>query len=225
MKEELKSQLTQAIYSRHSVRKYKKEILSAEDEKKLNAFIEEINQESGLSIQYVDARDTSISQMQRLAFGRFDGAINYIIMAGKKEEMLEEKCGYYGEQIVLYAQSIGLGTCWIGMFKQGNDQIQLAADEKAVIVIAVAYPENPGSAHRSKTYEEVTENGQDAPEWFRQGVEAALLAPTAMNQQKFRFTYLDGEVIASAGSGGFTKVDLGIAKCHFELASGKDMRP
>lgn len=220
-----KESLKEAVYVRHSVRKYKGEPLSAEDEKKLMESIRQINQESGLSIQYVDTRDTSISQMQSLNFGRFEGAINYIVMAGEKGPDLEEKCGYYGEQLVLYAQSIGLNTCWIGMFKRGNEQIRLTESEHAVIVIAVGYGAEQGKPHNSKTYEEVTVNGQDAPEWFRKGVEAALLAPTARNQQKFTFEFKDGNVTASAPKGPFTEVDLGIAKCNFELASGIDMRP
>ena len=218
-------ELKEAIEARHSVRRYKPEYLSAEDESKLIRKIEEINQESGLSVQFVDGRDTSIPQMQRLVFKRFGGAINYIVMAGKKNDNLEEKCGYYGEMLVLFAQLIGLNTCWIGMFKQNNDQIYLGADEKAVIVIAVGYGLDNGQSRRSKSYEEVTKNGQDAPEWFRKGVEAALLAPTARNQQKFCFEYRDGKAIATTAPGPFTAVDLGIAKCHFELASGQSMKP
>ncbi|MBO4835004.1 MAG: nitroreductase [Lachnospiraceae bacterium] len=218
-------QLKDAIETRHSVRRYKPEYLSAEDERKLIGKIEEINKESGLSIQYVDGRDTSIPQMQRLVFKRFGGAINYIVMAGKKSENLEEMCGYYGEQLVLFAQLIGLNTCWIGMFKRDNDQILLTPEEKAVIVIAVGYGIDQGRSHPSKSYEEVTRNGEHAPDWFRKGVEAALLAPTARNQQKFCFEYRDGQAIATTVGGPFTAVDLGIVKCHFELASGQSMKP
>ena len=61
-----------------------------------------------------------------------------------------------------------------------------------------------------------------APYWFRKGVEAALLAPTAMNQQKFKFTLRGDTVSAKAGMGFYTKVDLGIVKYHFELGAGRD---
>lgn len=54
-------------------------------------------------------------------------------------------------------------------------------------------------------------------------MEAALLAPTAVNQQKFHFTLRDGCVSAKAGLiGGCLKIDLGIVKCHFELGAGKE---
>jgi len=48
-----------------------------------------------------------------------------------------------------------------------------------------------------------------------------LLAPTAMNQQKFIFELSGEKATAKSGSGFYTKVDLGIAKLHFELAAGK----
>ena len=60
------------------------------------------------------------------------------------------------------------------------------------------------------------------PEWFKAGMDAALLAPTAMNQQKFKFELLsDGSVKASCGTGFYTKLDLGIVRYHFEAASKK----
>ena len=61
------------------------------------------------------------------------------------------------------------------------------------------------------------------PGWYRSGIESALLAPTAVNQQKFRFER-NGEKVALkvAGLGFYTKIDLGIVKYHFEIGSGKD---
>ena len=76
-----------------------------------------------------------------------------------------------------------------------------------------------------------SKNASDIPPlWFRKGVEAALLAPTAVNQQKFFFEYLpaidskSAQVIAKRSFSliGFTQMDLGIAKYHFEVGAGKD---
>ncbi len=44
-----------------------------------------------------------------------------------------------------------------------------------------------------------------------------------MNQQKFTFTYADGKVTAKAGMGFYSKIDLGIVKYHFEVASGRKL--
>ena len=62
----------------------------------------------------------------------------------------------------------------------------------------------------------------DMPEWFRNGMEAAMLAPTAVNQQKFLFT-LDDDIVTAERTGGmYSLVDLGIVKYHFEIGSGKE---
>ena len=54
-------------------------------------------------------------------------------------------------------------------------------------------------------------------------MEAAMLVPTAMNQQKFHFTLDKNIATAKAGLGFYTKLDLGIVKCHFEIgAQGAD---
>lgn len=56
--------------------------------------------------------------------------------------------------------------------------------------------------------------------WARLRLRAAAQAATAMNQQKFTFTLQGGSVAAKAGTGFYTKVDLGIAKYHFEIGAG-----
>ena len=193
----------QAINERHSVRQYKPVPIEEETAAALNEFIGKINAESGLSIQLVlnepKAFDSSLAH-----YGKLTGISNYIALIGKKSKTLQEECGYYGEKIVLEAQKLGLNTCWVG------------------VMIAVGYGETQGHEHKSKAMSQVSEIKEGYPEWFIRGVEAALLAPTAMNQQRFFFT-LDGDkVTARAFKGPFSKVDLGIVKYHFEAGSGKD---
>jgi hypothetical protein len=63
------------------------------------------------------------------------------------------------------------------------------------------------------------------PEWFRRGMEAALLAPTAVNQQKFEFILHEGnrvEAKAKFSFIGYAALDLGIVKCHFEIGAGEE---
>ena len=79
-----------------------------------------------------------------------------------------------------------------------------------------------GVEHKSKSAEVVSNISDSTPKWFNDGVRAALLAPTAMNQQKFTLTYADGKVVAKAGFGFYTKLDLGIVKYHFEIGAGKE---
>ena len=77
--------------------------------------------------------------------------------------------------------------------------------------------------------EDVSNASDITPSWFRKGVEAALLAPTAVNQQKFSFEYVGmknnrHQLRAKKGVSmiGYTLMDLGIAKCHFEIGAGKN---
>jgi hypothetical protein len=70
--------------------------------------------------------------------------------------------------------------------------------------------------------EKLTQVSGETPDWFRRGMEAVLLAPTAVNQQKFTFSLEGNRVIAKAGLGFYTKIDLGIAKYHFEVGAGRD---
>ena len=97
---------------------------------------------------------------------------------------------------------------------------QIAPGEKLCLVIAVGYGTTQGAGHRGKRPEEVSKADAPVPDWFQRGVQAALLAPTAMNQQKFTFTLQGDTVAAKAGTGFYTKVDLGIAKYHFEIGAG-----
>ena len=107
-------------------------------------------------------------------------------------------------------------------YKKIPDAFEAKKDEKLTVVIALGYGQNQGVAHKSKSAEAVSNVTAESPDWFRSGVEAALLAPTAMNQQRFTLTYENGKVSAAAGFGFYTKLDLGIVKYHFELGAGKE---
>ncbi len=89
-------------------------------------------------------------------------------------------------------------------------------------MIAVGYGKTQGTGHIVKPAESVMKAENPVPEWFQKGIDAALLAPTAMNQQKFLFTQNGNSVSAKAGKGFYTKIDLGIAKCHFEVGAGEE---
>ena len=207
--------------SRHSVRRYLDKKIPEETRRELDSFAEELNAESGLNIQIVyDEPECFGSFMAR--YGRFEGCSDYISLVGKKGGDVEEKCGYYGEKLVLKAQSLGLNTCWAAL-THGKSKAKVGENETEVILIALGYGKDQGSAHKSKSPEDVCNVTPDSPEWFKKGVEAALLAPTAINQQKFKFILEnDGKVTAKAGVvGPCLKIDLGIVKCHFELGSGK----
>ena len=215
-------ELSKAMKKRHSVRSYDARRIDGEVKEGLLKFIEECNRESGLHIQLIldepKAFDCLVAH-----YGKFSGVRNYIALIGKRGDGFSEKCGYYGEKIVLKAQQLGLNTCWVATtYKRIKTAYRIGEGEKLCVVIAVGYGATQGKPHKSKPLEAVTDAGGAAPEWFKRGIDAALLAPTAMNQQKFVFS-LDGNTVsAKAGLGLFSKVDLGIVKYHFELGAGAE---
>ena len=87
------------------------------------------------------------------------------------------------------------------------------------------YGEETGTKHKSKPLSKLCDvPEEEMPVWFRNGLRAALMAPTAMNQQKFRISLEEGEPVITAGRGAMTKIDLGIVKYNFEAASGHKCR-
>lgn len=210
------------IYDRHSVRQYKNQPLSKEVIHALRSEIDACNQESGLHIQLVTNEPKAFDGFMA-HYGKFKGVTNYLALVGKKEPSLEEKCGYFGEKLVLFAQELGLNTCWVAMtYSKIKTAFQVGKGEKLCIVIALGYGETQGLPHKSKSMEEVVQLNGPAPEWFQKGVQAALLAPTAINQQKFLFRLDKNRVSVKAGFGFYTKIDMGIVKYHFEIGAGKE---
>lgn len=217
--------IMEAMRCRHSVRRYKDTPIEGETLALLQQEISRINEESGLHIQLV-LNEPKAFDCAMARYGKFSGVNNYIALVGKNDTQLQEKTGYYGERLVLYAQQLGLHTCWVALtYKKIPQAFTVQKGEKLAVVISVGYGKLRGLPRKSKSAEEVSNITPQSPDWFRAGVEGALLAPTAMNQQKFTFTLMpDGSVRARAGVGFYTKMDLGIARYHFEVASGKEIR-
>lgn len=209
----------EVMRERHSVRQYLERPIPGDVRKALDACAAELNAAGGLRMQILYDEPECFNS--RLAhYGRFENAKNYIALVGGKAPDLEERCGFYGELLVLKAQELGLNTCWVAL-THGKSRAVVGPGEKEVILISLGYGRTPGSARKSKAATEVSNLADDSPEWFRRGVEAALLAPTAVNQQKFRFERNGDAVTARAGRfGTLLKVDLGIVKCHFQLGAG-----
>lgn len=212
----------EAMKERHSVRQYTNQPISRETVLALQAEIDACNQESGLHIQLVTNEPKAFDSFMA-HYGKFSGVTDYIAMIGKKGPGLDEACGYYGERLVLRAQELGLNTCWVAMtYSKIKTAFAVGQGEKLCVVIALGYGKNQGVPHKSKAVSEIAKVEGNMPEWFKNGIEAALLAPTAMNQQKFLFTLSGNKVSVKAGMGFYTKLDLGIVKYHFEIGAGKE---
>lgn len=211
----------EVMKARHSVRQYLPKAIPEETRKELDAYAAELNEKSGLNIRIIyDEPKCFDSGMAH--YGKFEGCSNYISLVGKKSDDLDEKCGYFGELLVLRAQQLGLNTCWVAL-THGKSAAIVEKDESEAIIISLGYGKTQGAARKSKSVSDVSSAGDGSPEWFRRGIEAALLAPTAINQQKFFFELDGNKVSVKTGLvGPCLKIDLGIVKCHFELGAGKE---
>ena len=177
--------IKEAIRERHSVRYYKDEPISEQHRAELDVLISQCNEESGLSMQLVvddpECFDTLLAH-----YGMFKNVKNYIAVVGPKSMAdLDVRGGYYGQKVVLAAQMMGLNTCWVaGTYKRGKCKADIAGNEKIVCVIAIGYGENQGAKHKSKPLSKICDIPEaDMPVWFKNGVKAAMMAPTAMKKR------------------------------------------
>ena len=204
------------VIERHSVRKYIDKKIPLDIREIIRSEIESINKESGLSFKAV--YDDPEPFNKRFLFGEaFKNCKNYFVLSGPRKK--DEDIGYYGERLVLLCQSIGINTCWVAAsYKRKMVNYE---GNTLYLVIAFGYGENNGVPHKSKAIHEVSNANDSSPEWFKNGVLGALYAPTAMNKQRFYLSLTsDGTVKITTESGPYKKVDLGIVKYNFEIASG-----
>lgn len=214
-----------AIRERHSVRNYQDRAIEAEIAAQLEVLITEINEASGLHFQFIAEAGKTFSRLLNKAMG-LGSAPSVIACVGPDEEGLEERIGYFGELIVLTAQQMGLNTCWAGTFNKDKIPAKVKSGERLVIVIAIGYGVNGGKTRKSKTLSQVSSSAKERPEWFVFGVEMALLAPTAINQQKFEIRLESDDTVTFIDKGGvLSKVDLGIVKYHFEIGKKAILEP
>lgn len=206
--------LQEAMAARHSVRSYESKAVPEDLRAQLRQEVERINREAGLNFQLIWDEPSVFA-------GKVAGAQNCVALVGPKGA--DEKVGYYSGQVLLKIQQLGLNSVWVAMSfnkKEAAKRCKLGSDEDMLGAIAFGYGTTQGKPHKSKSLEALCKVSGPMPEWFRAGMEAAMLAPTAINQQRFVFALEGDEVTAKAKLGPLTKVDLGIAKCFFELGSG-----
>lgn len=230
----LKRKWYDAIEARVSRRKYTSEKIGSQDVEILQKLINEINEESGLHIQFVEDGD-KVFEGFKASYGMIQGARALIALAGREEvKELKSKLGYYGELIVLECTTLGLGTCWIGGTYNKvlcEEMLQLDENEELVCIISVGCVEEnkslkekliSGFGKKNKRFDEVlVEVDADIPTWVECGIEAALRAPSALNKRPINYIYKQGQIKAFIAkyNYGYEEVDLGISLAHFQLGA------
>lgn len=223
--------ILEAIEKRKSRRSYLTTPIAKDKLEKLQSLISKYNQEGSISIQLIEDGSHMFNGLRK-SYGMFSGVKSIVALIGKSEDPnLAEKLGYYGELLVLEATKLDLGTCWVGGTFDKKAQIgNLRSDEALVCVIPIGNVEETQTikekliykaAHRkTKAVEEFYTAVGEVPNWFLQGMKVVQKAPSAMNSQKVKFNYNEGNITAGIENTYiFDLVDLGIAKAHFAIAS------
>ena len=199
-----------AMHERHMVRKYLDKPIPADIVETLNDRIRKLNNDHGIEMKLITEDKSAFSTVVRLILAK--GVRNYIILAGKEADDLSEKLGYASADI----------TWWVGGTFNRGIQSQVSPDDKVIGVVAIGYGATQGIPHKSKKPEEVSSYIGETPKWFKDGITAALLAPTALNRQPFNIIG-DGNRVAITCEGGiFAGANLGLVKYHFEIGAGKE---
>ena len=212
--------LKEAMQKRHMVRKYIDKSLPDDLINRINERISMNNEKHKLSMKLMINNNKGVNSIMKLIMAK--GVNNFIILAGDNSENLDERLGYSGADIMLYAQTLGLNTWWVGgTFNRSVSQY--VENKKVTGIIAIGYGESQGKPHKSKMVENVSKyNGTVIPSWFISGVDGALLAPTALNKQDFMIIGDGNKVKIECDNGIFTGSNVGLIKYHFELGAGKE---
>lgn len=212
--------MKEAMYQRHMVRRYKNQLIPENVASLLKNRAAGHNEKYHLDVQLVTDDTSAFHAIIRLVLAK--GVKNYFIMAGEDTPGLDERLGYSGADLMLYAQTLGLNTWWVGGTFNRNRMSQAVPGRKVSGVIAVGYGVTQGTAHKSKKPEDVSAYAGNAPQWFQDGVKAALLAPTALAKQAFFIKGREDKESITCDNGIFTGVDKGLVSYHFELGAGRE---
>lgn len=240
-------ELYEAIFQRFSVRTYQlaePTDLFSDLEKKL-ADITPIKSHSRIDLVKGRAAVTKVLTGNVGRYGIISNPAGFLGFVGdtNKDHYLEE-IGYQGEQAILWATKLGLGSCWVGgLFKpdKGTELLSPLGPNEKLIAIATLGLKAEGSktnlkrramkfltANRGKkaTLSDVIDPlaVSTLPAPIVKGLEAVLVAPSAVNRQPWRFQ-LEGSNLSlystatNPTSTDSTRLDCGIAMCHFTIAA------
>lgn len=229
--------LTAAIETRKSRRDYNGVPLSLEDVAKLNAFIDslELPFESDVKI-FVRSCTGDDSLI------KFKGQSHFAAFAAPDTIIGKAQAGFVGELLVLFAESLRIGTCWLGLFnRSGVDNAVFGKNLtslKIQCISSLGYTEEQsevqdwGVQDVERKRKSVEENlHKDSlrvfPRTIRKALDCAVKAPSAVNIQSWYFNVdkkQDHYMIEISKPKNFiydnfvfADLNTGIAACHMYL--------
>lgn len=252
MKQHFDKPISDIIRNRHSVRTFNSEILNKELKSKIEEYAAGIKGPfaSKVRLEVIDSFDFAEGAGNKFGtYGIIKGAKTFIAAVSKKEDHNMEQLGYCLEKLMLYAASIGLGTCWMGgTFKRSQfaEMLKIKEDELLPAVTPIGHPAQrkafvetmmrrlAGSDNRKSWSELFFDGSFDKPlkkedsGQYAEVLEMVRLAPSASNKQPWRILKQENEYhiflqetkgYANALGFNIQKIDMGIAMCHFEMTA------
>ena len=157
------------------------------------------------------------------AVGRVKGTRTYAaVIADDSIARSALHAGICGEAFVLEAVSLGLGTCWIGSFKEsGIEHLLLKEGERVAALIAVGVPAQEYQRRKRKPLSKIC-GGDPAswPLWAYHAAECVRYAPSAINLQPWHLSFA-GRTLVLEKAGFGSSLDFGIALLHMSLGIGE----
>lgn len=184
--------MVKAMEKRASRRNYKNDPISIEDMEKIQFFVDECNKDSGLTCTVLEDGSAGFRSAKK-TYGMFSNVRTVILLKGNPDmDDFSEKVGYYGERLMLCLVSMGLGTCWVGGTFD-REAYTVPSGERIECVLTVGNISKPGVKDsmmmqmnhvKRKPMSERIDSDLELPLWVQRGMEAVILAPSAVNRQK-----------------------------------------
>lgn len=240
----------QTIKARHSVRTYEDRPLSVQEKEKLNTYIRSLSNPFSVPVNFhLLETEEAVNAKKLGTYGMIKGTKTFIGAAVPKSEFALEALGYDFEKLMLYAVSLGLGTCWLGGTFQRSEfaaAMHIQSNELFPAICPVGYP--AGKKRLVESLVRMSAHSDQRKTWdslfFKTDFCSPLteaeagtyafplsmlrLAPSASNKQPWRIVLTENalhfyEAKTPGYGNSFTfdiqKLDIGIAACHFHLAA------
>ncbi len=231
-----------AINARRARRAYdKSKTIGTEVKNRLHEVCNEFRPYPDVRVEFVSEPPYDIFANALGFYGNIKGAPAFLAFVGDMSDPnVQEKMGYTGEAAVLEATAQGLGTCWVALTynaKAVKSLVKLGQTEKLICVSPVGYTTGTwsfeekafsgfGIYHQRNPLSTMVSGLPESgwPDWAKAAVEAARLAPSAMNRQPWSFHVEKDRITVAIKNRGMEfnvakRLDCGIAMLHIQLGA------
>ncbi|MBN2239237.1 MAG: hypothetical protein JW712_05650 [Dehalococcoidales bacterium] len=231
------------IEKRRSRRRYEEKTLKVNHLRRIQTFCDGFQPFKGVRSVLITEPPDNVFKGIIGSYGTIKGAQAFIAFIGNtKNPAVEEQVGYTGEGIVLEAEAAGMNTCWVGgLFRREivDSLIELDANEKVYAITPIGYATKKlnleekvmagfGIMHRRKSLSELVKGlkMRNWPKWMEPTLQAARLAPSAVNRQPWTFLVDENSITVAVNDKKLRRESVmskrlccGIAMLHIEVAA------